>query len=234
MEVKIYGLYDPLDCKIRYIGRTSKKALEHRLIEHITKAKYFDRYYPNKKAPHRINWIRKILQEGREPKIKLLCKVEGWKESHQVERKIINKYKDSKNLTNWEDRGEGSKNRIIRDEEKLQISKSLKKFYEKNINPASKPILVYTLEGQFIKEYDSIRKFALEKNFPPSKIVEVLKGKWKQWKGYRVFYKENMDQSKLGELLEPLQKIGKNWVISSQAKQGCLEGSTTNSIPLDQ
>ena len=50
MEIKIYCLYDPISCKIRYIGRTSKKILEHRLIEHISKAKYFERYYPGKRC----------------------------------------------------------------------------------------------------------------------------------------------------------------------------------------
>lgn len=189
MIVKIYGLYDPIDCKIRYIGRTSKKILEHRLIEHITKAKYFERYYPGKKLPHRINWIKYILNQGREPKIKLLSEVEGWIESHQFERNLINRHKDKRSLINWEDRGEGSKNRIIDEETKLAISNSLKKYYENAQNSKSKAIIVEFPNGE-IREYDSIRKFALEHGFGPSKIVEVLKGKWKQWKGFKVSYKQ--------------------------------------------
>ena len=65
----------------------------------------------------------------------------------------------------------------------------MKEYYKTNENPVSKSILVYDLSGTFLKEYPSIRKFSIEKGFPPSKIVEVLKGKWKQWKGYKVFYK---------------------------------------------
>ena len=82
MKVKIYCLYEPDTLKIRYIGRTKKKVLEHRLLEHISKSRYYNRYYPGRKAPYRVNWINSLLNKGLEPKIRLLCEVEGWEESH--------------------------------------------------------------------------------------------------------------------------------------------------------
>ncbi len=96
MKVKIYCLYDPLECKIRYIGRTKKKVLEHRLLEHISKSKYFERYYPGKRKTYKVNWINKLLNEGREPKIKYLTSIEGWSESHKFERNLINLWSATK------------------------------------------------------------------------------------------------------------------------------------------
>ena len=72
MLVKIYCLYDPISCKIRYIGRTTKKILENRLIEHISKSKYFNKYFPSKNFPHKVNWINSLLKQGIKPGIKYL------------------------------------------------------------------------------------------------------------------------------------------------------------------
>ena len=97
MNVTIYCLYDPIDCKIRYIGRT-RKPLEIRLIEHVSKSKYYNTYFPNKKPPYKVNWIKSLLNQGREPKIKKLTEIEGWRESHVFEKKLIGKYKNKFNL----------------------------------------------------------------------------------------------------------------------------------------
>ena len=159
-KVLIYCLYDPIECKIRYIGRTTKKVLDHRLIEHITKSRYHNRYYPGKKATHKVNWINFLIKEGREPKIKKLCEVIGWKESHIFERDLIKKYDEKRDLTNADDRGIGHKNKIITDEQKIQISNTLKKFYETKLNPRAKCIEVYDLNGKFLETYESATEFA--------------------------------------------------------------------------
>lgn len=157
MKVKIYCLIDPITCKVRYIGRTTKKYLEHRLIEHLSKAKYFERYLPGKAFPHRVNWIKSLLNQGLEPKIRLLCEVEGWTESHQKERFLINKYKNSRNLTNSEDRGEGGINKIISQEQRIQISKTLKEFNKKdnNMDRYYSEVFVYDKDGKFVKKFKS-------------------------------------------------------------------------------
>jgi len=182
--IKIYCLYDPNECKVRYIGRTSKKVLEHRLIEHISKAKYFEKYHEGKRLPHRINWIKKILSEGREPKIKLLKEIEGWSESHQFERELINKWKDVRNLVNLEDRGEGSKNRIVPEDDKLKISNSLKEYYKTNKNAVSKTVYVYNLKGEYLTFFESSRKCSFFYKIPPNKITMCCNKsipKYKDW-----------------------------------------------------
>jgi hypothetical protein len=186
MKIKIYCLYNPEECKIKYIGRTKKKKLEHRLIEHITKARYYEKYFPGQKFPHKVNWIKSLLKKGIEPKIKLLTEIEGWKESHIFERNLINKYKDKFNLTNALDRGENNQNMIVSDESKKKISNTLKKFYLNNTNSKSKKIDVFDLQGNKIETYDSIRKFSLEKNLNYKKISELYRGIYKQYKGYRI------------------------------------------------
>lgn len=182
--IKIYCLYDPNECKVRYVGRTSKKVLEHRLIEHISKSKYFEKYYEGKRIPHKVNWIKKILSEGREPKIKLLTEIEGWSESHQFERQLIKKWKDVRNLVNLEDRGEGNINRIVTEDDKLRISNSLKEYYKTNKNAVSKTVYVYNLEGEYLTSFESSRKCSLFYKIPPNKVTMSCNKsipKYKDW-----------------------------------------------------
>jgi len=66
----IYALYDPVDGEVRYVGRT-KQPLHIRLIQHIEQA----RRKKNGRAKFtnpRVEWIRNLLEQGREPEIKLL------------------------------------------------------------------------------------------------------------------------------------------------------------------
>ena len=182
--IKIYCLYDPLECKVRYVGRTSKKVLEHRLIEHITKARYFEKYHEGKRLPYRVNWIKKLLKEGREPKIKLLTEIEGWKESHDFERALINKWKDKQNLVNSEDRGEGGKNRIITAEDRVKISDSLKEYYKTNLNGRAKTVNVFDLEGKYLKSYISSKRCSDDLKIPNSKVIACCNcviSKYKDW-----------------------------------------------------
>lgn len=182
--IKIHCLYDPIECKVRYVGRTSKKVLEHRLIEHISKAKYFEKYHEGKRLPHRVNWIKKILSEGREPKIKLLKEVEGWSESHQFERELIKKWKEVRDLVNLEDRGEGGVNRIVTDEDKIRISNSLKEYYKSNVNAKSKTVHVYNLNGEYQRSFESGIKCSKFYKIPQTKVAmncnkHILK--YKDW-----------------------------------------------------
>lgn len=182
--IKIYCLYDPNECKVRYVGRTSKKVLEHRLIEHISKAKYFEKYCKGKRLPHRVNWIKKILSEGREPKIKLLTEVEGWYESHQFERELIKKWKEVRDLVNLEDRGEGGINRIVTIEDKIKISNSLKEYYKTSINAKSKTVYVYNLKGEYLKSFESGIKCSKFYKIPQTKVAMNCNNrilKYKDW-----------------------------------------------------
>lgn len=230
--IKIYCLYDPNECKIRYIGRTKKEKLEHRLIEHITKAKYFEKYYPNKKYSHKVNWIKSLLKEGREPKIKLLTTVKGWEQSHVFERTLINKYKDKYHLTNADDRGEGELNKIITEDVKKSISEKLKKLYKEGYeNPVNKAVDVYDKEGNYINSYKSIEEASKNLNISRSSIDRVLLGTHKQNKGYqfkltsdtekiikKVIYKPK-DTSKRHKIVEVVDLITNEKLIFNSVKE---------------
>jgi len=193
IPVNIYVLYDPRECKVRYIGRTTKVNIKHRLIEHITKARYHNVYYPGKNAPHRTNWINNLLSEGVNPCIKLICVVKGWSESHVVEQCLINRYKQTRNLTNCDDRGEGNLNRIVTDNDKLNISNSLKTYYETNINNKAKEICVYDLEGTYVSMYPSATAFADFLGVPTRHVTRVASGTYgrRQVKGFQVKYSDS-------------------------------------------
>lgn len=150
MNVNIYGLYDPRNSKIRYIGRT-KRELRIRLNEHVCNAR------KKRKNKYLYTWINSLLKIGIRPKIKLLTTVENWKKSHLVEREIINKFKDKHNLVNSEDRGEGGLNKIVSKETRNKLKKSLKKYYniEENKSNFYNKIYCYDKEGDLYKEYKS-------------------------------------------------------------------------------
>jgi hypothetical protein len=191
-KVKIYCLYDPISCKIRYIGRTTKTVLSHRLIEHITKSKYYKTYKPGGKPTHKEAWVLSLLKNGVEPKIKLLCEIDGWKESHVFERSLILKYKDKMNLVNFEDRGDGGLNHIVRDSSKALISRKLKEYYSKNVSTSCIKVYSYDNNGNKLLEFSSAVDCASHYNIMPSKVCQVLSGDYKQWKGVR-FSREDVD-----------------------------------------
>lgn len=182
-------LVDPIQCKIRYIGRTTKKILEHRLIEHISKSRYFNRYYPNTRQNHKVSWINSLLRKGVEPKIKLICIIDDWKESHKLERFLIHKYKKKYDLVNSDDRGEGGFNKVVTLEQKEKISITLKQNYKDGYkHPASKSVDVYDLNANFIQSFSSLNEAARFTKSHVTGVISVLKGKHKQNKGFQFKY----------------------------------------------
>lgn len=185
MIVKIYTLIDPITCKIRYIGRT-KNSLNTRLIGHISKSK-------NNKT-HKDCWINSLLKQGTIPKIKLIKLVEGWRESHKYEQSLINKaVVNGFNLTNADDRGEGSVNKIVTDIQKLKISNTLKYKYNKGIIKPTRTIKVCTfnLNGNFIKQYNSGKECCLDIKIPQSSLENILSKRVRRWRNYQITYGED-------------------------------------------
>lgn len=146
-EVIIYTLLDPITLKVRYIGRT-KNSLEKRLGEHISKSRL------NYNNTHKSNWIKGLLQQNLKPIIRKLCVIKGWNNSYNVERLLINKYKDR--LLNHNDRGEGGLNTQVTSIMKNKISSKLKEYFKDPSNRRGlKEIFVYNLKGEFIKKFNS-------------------------------------------------------------------------------
>lgn len=221
--VSIYALCDPVTCKVRYIGRTSKKVIAHRLIEHISKAKYYHIYYPKGKRPHRINWINSLLDKGYEPVIKLISQVEGWKKSHILERELINKHLLKRHLVNSDDRGEGSKNRTVTDAEKNKISNSLRNYYSTNLNTKAKPIDVYDINGTYLKSYPSATAFAKELKTTPRNVARAAQSEGKRTiKKYQVKYSESNT-----EISKYVHKTRESYVsIKKRISVSVLDNST--------
>jgi len=185
MKVKIYVLIDPITCKIRYIGRT-KNTLEKRLLGHLSKSKL--------KNTHKDYWIQSLLKQGILPKIKLIKTVEGWGNSHQKEQIFIRTaIKYGFDLVNHDDRGEGSKNKIISDKQKQQISSTLREGYScGRIKPVRvTSVSVFDLEGNVLNKFSSCKECVINLGIPQSSLENILSKRVRRWKNYQITYGKN-------------------------------------------
>lgn len=94
----IYGLRDPRDWRIRYIGRTAK-SFPKRLLQHgyIRNPRHYTR---------RENWIQLLLRQGLKPIMECLEVVPG--DGCEAERKWIAKFREmGHDLVNGNDGGTG-------------------------------------------------------------------------------------------------------------------------------
>ncbi len=100
MITYIYALIEPDTNTIRYIGKSDNP--KKRLRIHLTEAR------KNNHISHRVNWLRKLIQMGKKPRLIILevCNVNEWAD---CERKWIAKYRtDGVELVNNTDGGEGA------------------------------------------------------------------------------------------------------------------------------
>jgi hypothetical protein len=108
----IYGLLDPMDNRIRYVGKA------------INPHKRFLVHLKDNGTTRKCRWIKKITALGYPPELTILEKLpslDGWGEA---ERKWIKEY--SKNdLTNLTDGGDGLSN--VREETRKKMSNELKR-----------------------------------------------------------------------------------------------------------
>ena len=165
-EFKVYVLVDPISLKIRYIGIT-KSSLEKRLYNHISEAKTL-----REGLTYKNNWIRSLFKMNTQPIIRLLTSFNTREECAKMEELLIVKYKDSHKLTNQ-----------IVDEGKF-TSKGVKSA----LNLKSKQVYVYSYEGIFLKEFNSIKECSEELNITYSTIKKCLKGEYKYAKQYQFSY----------------------------------------------
>jgi len=109
----IYGLVDPRNNKVRYVGKTSD--LKERLAGHIRDCR--------KSNTAKNNWIARLLSLGFEPEIVVIeeCEEKDWQER---ERHWISVYP---NLTNWTAGGDGGR----------QSDECIKQHWVGSKNPAS-------------------------------------------------------------------------------------------------
>lgn len=110
----IYGLIDPITNEIRYVGKTND--IQSRLQDHI-------RYAKNGQKNYKSNWIRKLLRQSLEPKIKILQEVPA-NDWQKYEKLWISKLIDlGIKLTNKTRGGDGFSGNHTK-ETKIKISKA--------------------------------------------------------------------------------------------------------------
>ena len=207
--IKIYTLKHPITNEIRYIGKTSKK-LKERLSCHISDAKV--KRYKN----HNSNWIFSLLEQEIEPVIELLDEVDdnNW---ILFEQYWISQFKSwGFRLTNLCSGGKGgtgnipsketielraSKLRGIpcseRTKEKISKANAGKPKSLSHINNTrlgiikiqGRPILQYSLTGEFIKEWAYMKEASVFYNVDQSSIMRCCKGVFKKSCGFIWKYK---------------------------------------------
>lgn len=204
--IYIYGLVDPRDNLIRYIGKTNN--LKNRYKHELCSAKLDPQKF------HRNSWIKGLLDINLKPEQFIIDIVEPneWK---FWEKHYISLYKSwGYNLTNHSNGGYGSDS--VSAETKLKISNSLKgntnkrgktlneeqrfncgngrrgtKQTDAHIKIVSKPVLQYTKTGEFIKEWPSGLAAAKALNIRQGNISNIcnMKGYRKTANGFNFKYK---------------------------------------------
>lgn len=205
MKGIIYYLVDPREPEhIRYIGVTSRD-MEDRGLEHIKEAKYY-----KGKNTYKLNWIRKLLSEGVEPK-QLLLKEFDFVDEEELflkEVEIVKEYKEKGHkLTNTTLGGKGTLGHTLSPEVKKLLSDKGKEQW-KNMSEE---------ERKSRNEFNSRRmkgnSFRKGKKDPPERI-ESKKGQIKgknspTWKGYWIQMDEKGKKINSWESIEDAaQSIG--------------------------
>lgn len=173
----------------RYIG--SSKDIYNRLHRHkskLNKNKHENSYLQNAWNKHKENKFECYVVEF----------VLNYKDEEdlnnqllKLEQKWIDKLKPEYNFTKKVERN------ILSKESREKVSKTLKEGYKTGRikSTSEKAIKVYDLDGNFVKEFQSINKAGKELNINVSSIIRVLKGAYKQTKNYQ--FKYSTDKKKI-------------------------------------
>lgn len=120
--VFIYGLFDPRNLELRYIGRT-KHSTNIRISQHIHEAK-------GSSNTHKSRWINQLLLDGLKPSAEILeeCTEDNWSEIEQAWIAECKKF--GLNLVNGTNGGDGLRVDSLTPEhrEKIRIANTGKKY----------------------------------------------------------------------------------------------------------
>lgn len=177
-------LFSDEDFMPQYVGKT--KHLKVRIKQHLNdRLKRKGKFY---------SWLNKTINEGKNYYVDILeeCNEDNWKEREIYWIKHI---KDCNYpLRNLTEGGDGG-------------GDMLKGIIPKCIENNKKPILQYNLEGEFIKEFASVKEAANSVNSSTSCISKVAKNKGKYTKGYQWVYKTENYPLKIDKCDSKLQRI---------------------------
>lgn len=113
----IYGLWDPRDSRLRYIGKTNdpNTRLKHHLSAARLKAKRKNRLW---------HWIRSLLDEGLKPELEVLVEVPFGEWESEEKAWIAECRENGLDLVNLTDGGIGFKGGVLPPEAREKISKA--------------------------------------------------------------------------------------------------------------
>ena len=187
MKGFIYSLKDPRNDKIKYIGQT-KFSLNKRFDEHLRNCKY-----GRTKNQNIYKWINSLLEINILPIIELIEEI-NFKLLDEREKYWISFYGDDlKNMTS------GGK-REFSESHKKKIGNACRgeKHYNYGKNAINRnEIIMFTIDGQFIKHFSSIKNASLNTNISISSISNCLTGKRYSSGGYVWIYENDFNVENL-------------------------------------
>lgn len=186
----IYALLDPRDNEVRYIGKTTNP--NNRLSGHITECK------KEQSTHYRAKWVKSLLKENLKPLIKFL-KICPLTDFVKYETEYIQLYKSNK-LTNSDETGQGN---VGRRQEIL----------DKQSEKMGRIVYQYDLDGNFIKEYKSVRDAAKFLSLSHSNISRSCNGISKHAGGFifryiKVFVEKLENPNALRKSVIEVDKLG--------------------------
>lgn len=186
----IYALLDPRDNEVRYIGKTTNP--KNRLSGHITECK------KEQSTHYRAKWIKSLLKDNLKPLIKFL-KICALTDFVKYETEYIQLYKNNK-LTNSDETGQGN---VGRRQEIL----------DKQSEKMGRIVYQYDLDGNFMKEYKSVRDAAKFLKTSHSHISRCCRGEYKHTGGFifrydKVFVDKINNPNAVRKLVVELDELG--------------------------
>lgn len=165
-NVIIYGLSDPRNGSIRYIGQTINP--RQRLWAHIYESRS-RMLNANAYITHKNHWINQLLRQNINPELKILLKVDK-SIADTCEVEMIKHYSQFVKLSNAFARASGGA--------KQRTANVIN--FMKNNNPGkkqNKAVLQYDLNGNFISEYESSAEAGRRLNIDRASIGRFIKRK---------------------------------------------------------
>lgn len=168
-STKLYILKDPrFPYTIRYVGITVT-SLKSRLNRHISQET------KDNPKTYKTRWINKLLKEKIRPVIELVKEYTTWNEGCKAEISLITKLKLEKHpLTNGTSGGDGmlgvKHNKSFK--KKLSLRNKILKKGNKN---SCIPIYQYSLDGDFIKKWESAVQYAKSMDVDNSHVSRSIK-----------------------------------------------------------
>jgi hypothetical protein len=162
----IYTLIDPETKKVRYVGKTINP--KKRLSDHISESHRIKNY--------RCNWIKSLLNKGLKPIIEIveICSLINFEEREAYHIGLYN----FSELTNSDEGGQGNKNR--------------RRELVENSNYKNKKVYQYSLNGEFIKDYKSVREASRQLSITHANITRCCNKIVKHASGFIFSYKEEV------------------------------------------